>query len=184
MTTIPQLPTATTVGLTDLLPLSQGGTLYAASVEQITAGLQTEIVLPTGEVLGRASAGTGMPEALSLGGGLALSATTLEANGTDHLGFGLLGSFAIDDEVIVNAAGAPNRLPMGLLRGLFSAGAGIAIDPNGTFSVTAGAIAGPVGPQGPIGASGPQGVAGPVGPPGAGLLAPGSNNAASTIAGT
>jgi hypothetical protein len=184
MTTIPQLPTATTVGLTDLFPLSQGGTLYAASVEQITAGLQTEIVLPTGEVLGRASAGTGMPEALSLGGGLALTATTLEANGTDHLGFGLLGSFAIDDEVIVNAAGAPCRLPMGLLRGLFSAGAGIAIDPNGTFSVTAGAIAGPVGPQGPVGASGPQGVAGPVGPPGAGLLAPGSNNAASTIVGT
>ncbi|MCW8308857.1 collagen-like protein [Acidiphilium sp. PA] len=184
MTTIPQLPTATTVGLTDLLPLSQDGTLYAASVDQITAGLQTEIVLPTGDVLGRASAGTGMPEALSLGAGLALAATTLQANGTDHLGFGLLGSFSTDAEVVVNAAGAPSRLPMSLLRGLFSAGAGIALDSNGTFSVTAGEIAGPAGPQGPAGAAGPQGVAGPVGPSGAGLLAPGSNNAASTIAGS
>jgi hypothetical protein len=166
------------------LPLSQAGTLYAASVAQITAGLQTEIVLPTGDLLGRASAGAGEPEALSLGSGLALGQATLAATGTDHLGFGLAASFALGDEVIVNAGGAPSRLPMPALRGLFAAGQGIAIDPNGTFSVTAGAIAGPTGPQGPAGPVGPQGGEGPAGPPGAGLLAPAISNEASTIAGT
>lgn len=184
MTTIPQLPTVVTVGPGDLLPLSQGGTLYGAAVDQITAGLQTEIVLPTGDVLGRSSAGAGAPEALGLGAGLALAAATLAATGSDHLAFPLLDSFAIGDEVIVNATGAPSRLPMAGLRGLFAAGAGIAIDPNGTLSVTAGAIAGPAGPQGPAGAAGPQGVAGPPGPQGAGLLAPGATNATSTIAGS
>jgi hypothetical protein len=183
MTTIPQLPTVTAVGPSDLVPLSQGGVLYAASIAQITDGLQTEIVLPTGAVLGRASVGAGEPEALSLGAGLVLGGTVLAATGTDHLGFDLASSFAIGDEVIVNAGGAPTRLPMPALRGLFAAGTGIAIDPNGTLSVTTGAIAGPSGPPGPAGSMGPQGVSGPAGPPGAGLLAPATGNAASTIAG-
>lgn len=184
MTTIPQLPTLSVVGPSDLVPLSQAGTLYAVSVEQITAGLQTEIVLPTGEVLGRASVGAGEPEALSLGAGLALGQATLAATGTDHLAFGLAGNFAIGDEVIVNAGGVPSRLPMPALRGLFAAGQGIAIDPNGTFSVTTGTIAGPAGPQGPAGVPGLQGSVGPAGPPGAGLLAPATSNEASTIVGS
>lgn len=184
MTTIPQLPTVTAAGPTDLVPLSQDGTLYAASVEQITAGLQTEIVLPTGDVLGRASIGAGEPEALGLGAGLSLSATTLIADASDHLTLPLLSAFAIADEVIVNAAGVPSRLPMADLRGVYSAGSGIAIDPNGTLSVTVGSIAGPAGPQGPAGATGSQGVAGPAGPQGVGLMAPGTANAASTIAGS
>lgn len=184
MTTIPQLPSVSTVGPGDLVPLSQNGTLFAASVEQITAGLQTEILLPTGDLLGRASAGTGEPEALTLGGGLALSGNMLLATGSDHLTFPLLGTIGLGDEVIVNAAGTASRLPVVDLRGLFAAGSGIAIDPNGTLSVTAGAIAGPAGPQGPVGPLGPQGTAGPAGPPGVGLGAPGTANAASTIAGS
>jgi len=181
MTTIPQLPAAPDVGPTDLVPLSQNGTLYSASVEQITAGLQSEIVLPTGEVLGRASAGAGEPEALTLGAGLDLSATMLAANGEDHLGFPLLGTFDPGAEVIVNAGSQPSRLAMSELIGLFSAGAGIAIDSNGTVSVTAGSIAGPVGPAGPAGPQGEGGAVGPVGPAGPGLAAPAVANAASTI---
>lgn len=181
MTTIPQLPTVPDAGPTDLIPLSQNGTLYAASVAQITAGLQTEILLPTGDILGRASAGTGEPEALTLGAGLELSVTTLAANGEDHLGFPLLGTFQLDAELIVNASGSPARLAMSELRGLFSAGTGIAIDPNGTFSVTAGSIAGPVGPAGPAGPQGESGATGPAGPAGPGLAAPAVANAASTI---
>lgn len=183
MTTIPQLPTAPNAGPTDLVPLSQNGALYAASVEQITAGLQQEIVLPTGEVLGRISAGAGAPEAIALGAGVALAAGTLAATGADHLEFPLLGSFSVSDEVIVNAGGQASRLPMGDLRGLFAAGSGIAIDANGTLSVTAGAIVGPMGPAGPQGSVGPVGTTGPAGPQGAGLLAPGVANSASTIAG-
>lgn len=182
MTTIPQLPAAPTVGSGDLVPLSQGGNLYAATVGQLTAGLQTEILVPTGDVLGRVSAGAGAPEALGLGAGLALSATTLAATGTDHLAFPLLDTFSSGDEVIVNATGAPARLPVAELRSLFVAGTGIDIDPGGTLSVTASAIAGPAGPRGPAGPAGAQGSVGPAGPQGAGLAAPGSANTASTIA--
>lgn len=181
MTTIPQLPTAPDAQPGDLVPLSQNGTLFAASVAQITAGLQDEIVLPTGDVLGRASAGAGAPEALGLGAGLAIASATLAATGADHLAFPLVGSFSIADEVIVNAAAQPARLPMAALRGLFAAGSGIAIDAGGTLSVTAGAIAGPAGPQGPEGPTGAAGAQGSVGPQGAGLTAPGVANAASTI---
>ncbi|MCF3945319.1 collagen-like protein [Acidiphilium sp. AL] len=184
MTTIPQLQAAPDVGPGDLVPLSQNGNLYAATVAQLTAGLQAEILLPTGDILGRASAGAGEPEALGLGAGLVLEATTLAATGADHLAFPLLGTFSASTEVIVNAAGQPARLPVTELRGLFAAGSGIAIDANGTLSVTAGAIAGPAGPEGPAGPAGPQGANGPSGPQGAGLTAPGSANAASTIAGS
>lgn len=181
MTTIPQLPSAASVGPTDLLPLSQNGALYSASVQQVTGGLQQEIIVPSGELLGRNSAGAGTPEAVSLGAGVALDTGTLAATGTDHLAFPLLGTFSVDDEMIVNAAGTPARLPVAELRGLFAAGAGLSMDAGGTLSVTAGAIAGPVGPAGP---SGPAGPAGPQGAPGAtgpGLEAPAVTNAASTI---
>ncbi|HQT73398.1 MAG: hypothetical protein B7Z59_01250 [Acidiphilium sp. 37-67-22] len=178
MTTIPQLPTAASVGPTDLLALSQNSMLYAASVQQVTAGLQHEISLPTGDLLGRNSAGAGAPEAVTPGAGLALGAGTLAATGTDHLGFALLGAFSTSDEVLVNAQGAPGRLPVTALRGLFAAGTGLAIDANGTLSVTASAIAGATGPAGPPGAAGP---AGPAGPAGSGLNAPGATNSASTI---
>jgi hypothetical protein len=178
MTTIPQLPTAASVGPTDLLALSQNSMLYAASVQQVTAGLQHEISLPTGDLLGRNSAGAGAPEAVTPGAGLALGAGTLAATGTDHLGFALLGAFSATDEVVVNAQGAPGRLPVTALRGLFAAGTGLAIDANGTLSVTASAIAGATGPAGPAGAAGP---AGPAGPAGSGLNAPGATNSASTI---
>lgn len=184
MTTIPQLPSVATVTSADLLPLSQGGTLYAASVAQVTSGLQDEIVVPTGEMLGRASAGAGAPESVALGAGLALSATTLAADGLDHLTFPLLSTFVSSDEVIVNAGGAPARLPAADLRGLFTAGSGISIDSQGTLSVTASGVAGPAGPVGPTGAVGPQGPAGPVGPQGQGLAAPGTGNTASGIVGT
>ncbi|WP_288051848.1 collagen-like protein [Acidiphilium sp.] len=181
MTTIPQLPSAASVGPTDLLPLSQNGVLYAASVQQVTAGLQQEISLPTGDLLGRNSAGAGTPEAVAPGTGLALGGGTLSATGTDHLGFPVLGTLSTADEVVVNAQGAPGRLPVTELRGLFSAGAGLAIDANGTLSVTASAIAGPTGPAGPAGVTGPAGPAGPAGPTGQGLAAPGATNSASTI---
>lgn len=184
MTTIPQLPVAPSAGATDLVALSQGGTLYAASVEQITTGLQQEIILPTGDLLGRVSAGAGEPEAIMLGVGLGLQSATLAATGTDHVSFPLLDTFSISDEVVINAAGKPSRLPMAELRGLFTAGSGVALDADGILSVTASAIAGPAGPVGPAGPAGLQGAVGPAGATGAGLMAPGVANATSTIAGS
>ncbi len=61
MTTIAQLPAASSVGASDLLPLSQAGQVYSVSVSQLTAGLQTQITLPSGELLGRCSIGAGAP---------------------------------------------------------------------------------------------------------------------------
>ncbi len=181
MTTIPQLPTVTSVGSGDLLPLSQNGVLFAASVSQVTTGLQQSIVLPTGDVLGRASAGAGAPEPLGLGAGIAISGTSLAANGIDHLSFALQPTLAAGDELIVNAAGQPGRVPASSIVGLFTAGSGIALDAGGAISVIPSAVAGPSGPAGPIGPAGPAGPVGVAGPQGAGLTAPSAANAASMI---
>ena len=181
MTTIPQLPNATTVGLSDLLPISQNGVLFAATVGQVTSGLQQNIVVPTGDLLGRASAGAGAPEPLGLGIGVALNGTNLTANGLDHGAFPDQVSLSATDELIINASGQPSRVPASAIMGLFTAGAGIELDSAGTISVIPSAVAGPAGPVGGIGPTGPAGPAGAIGPAGAGLLPPGAANAASMI---
>ena len=183
MTTIPQLPSVTEVGAGDLLPLSQGGTLYAATVGQVVTGLQAEITLPTGDLLGRVSTGAGAPEAVSLGLGLDLSAGALSASGADHASFPVQMALSLSDQIVMNAAGQPALLDVVALRGLFTAGSGVTIDSDGTLALTVSAIAGPQGVQGPAGPAGLQGPAGPQGPQGAGLLAPSTRNSAGSING-
>lgn len=180
MTTIAELPAVATVGPGDLLPLSQAGLTYAVSVSQLTATLQPVINVPMGDLLGRNSVGTGAPESVNLGTGLALSGGTLAANGGDHAGFALQTAMSLSDEIVIEAGGAPGLLPVTLLRGLFSAGTGIAIT-EGTIAVTESGIAGPAGPQGATGAPGPVGPQGPAGAVGQGLNSPDAENAASTI---
>lgn len=184
MTTISQLPPATSVGASDLLPLSQNGTLYAASVLQLTSDLQTQITVPTGDLLGRQSVGAGAPESIGVGTGLALSTGTLSANGGDHAGFPVLGTLALSDDVVVSAAGSPGLLPVETLRGLFSAGSGVAIDQNGVISVTVSALAGPQGGQGVQGPTGSQGPQGPAGAAGNGLSGPTAATATNTVGST
>jgi len=181
MTTIAQLPSASTVGASDLLPISQAGLLYSATVSQVTAGLQPLITVPTGDILGRISTGAGGPEAVSVGTGLALSAGALAANGADHASFPLQSAFTISDELVINAGSSPALLPMASLRGLFSAGSGVAIDENGVITVTVSSLAGPAGSAGPQGPAGAAGPAGPAGPPGAGLAGPAAGNSASAV---
>ena len=79
MTTIPLLPAATAAASTDLLPVSQGGILRAASLAQVTAGLQPSLALATGQLVGRISPGTGGPEVITIGANLSLAAGTLAA---------------------------------------------------------------------------------------------------------
>jgi hypothetical protein len=181
MTTIAQLPPVATVGAGDLLPLSQAGLLYSVTVAQLTADLQPLISLPTGDLLGRMSTGAGGPETITVGTGLAMAAGNLVANGTDHAGFPVQGTFALTDELVINAGSTPGLLPVTALRGLFAAGNGVAIDSNGVITVTASAIAGPAGPQGPAGPTGAAGPAGPAGATGPGLTAPAAANSASSI---
>jgi hypothetical protein len=181
MTTIAQLPTVGTVGSSDLLALSQAGLLYSASVSQLTANLQTVISVPMGDLLGRQSTGAGAPEAISVGTGLVLGGGSLSADGADHAGFPVQAALALSDDIVISAEGAPALLPMAALRGLFSAGNGVAIDGNGVITVTVSSLAGPAGPQGAAGPAGPSGAVGAPGPAGAGLTGPQAGNSASSI---
>jgi hypothetical protein len=179
MTTIAQLPPASTVGASDLLPLSQAGLLFSVSVSQITANLQPLLNVPTGDLLGRQSVGAGAPESIGVGTGLALNAGTLAANGTDHAGFPVQSAMSLTDELVISANNAPALLPVAALRGLFSAGSGVSIDGNGI--ITASVVAGPAGPQGAIGPAGPAGPPGVAGLSGGGLAGPAAGNSASSI---
>jgi hypothetical protein len=184
MTTIAQLPAAASVGASDLLPLSQAGVLYSVSVSQLTQNLQPLISVPSGDLLGRNSAGAGTPEVVSLGAGLALAGGILSADGADHAGFPVQATMSLNDNLVISTGTSPGLLPVAALRGLFSAGSGVAINGNGVVSVTASAIAGPAGPQGPAGPAGATGPQGPAGATGAGLSAPAAGNTASSIGAT
>jgi hypothetical protein len=181
MTTIAQLPAATTVGPADLLPLSQAGLLYSVSVSLLTENLQPLLSVPTGYLLGRNSTGAGAPESISIGAGLALAAGTLSADGADHAGFPVQAAMSLDDNLVINTETAPGLLPVTALRGLFTPGDGVSIDDNGVIAVTVSSVAGPAGPQGPAGPTGATGPQGPAGATGPGLSAPGAGNSASSI---
>jgi hypothetical protein len=181
MTTIAQLPQVQTVGSGDLLPLSQAGVLYSVSVAQLNFGLQPLLSVPTGDLLGRQSLGAGAPESISLGTGLMLGSGTLAANGADHAGFAVQSAMSLSDELVINAGSTPGLLPVTALRGLFTAGSGIAIDNEGVINVTVSSIAGPAGPQGAVGPAGPAGPQGATGATGAGLGGPAAGNSASAV---
>lgn len=181
MTTIAQLPAASSVGAGDLLPISQGGLLYSATVSQLTADLQPVINVPSGELLGRVSIGAGEPESVTVGNGLTLSSGAVVATGADHAGFPVQAALGLSDDVVINASTGPGLLPVTALRGLFSAGSGVSIDTNGTIAVTVSSIAGPEGPEGPAGPQGPTGPAGPAGSMGAGLVGPAVGTSTSSV---
>ncbi len=181
MTTIAQLPAATSVGGSDLLPLSQAGSLYSIKVSQLNAGLQPLLSVQTGELLGRQSIGAGAPEALGVGTGLVLAHGTLGATGADHAFYPVQAGLSLSDDVVINNQGTPGLLPVAALRGLFTAGAGVSINATGVIAVTASAIAGPAGPTGATGPAGPTGPQGIAGPAGSGLAAPSASNSVSSI---
>ena len=79
MPTIDQLDLAVAVADTDGVMVSQNGTDRKATRAQVVAGLQPLIAVAQSQILGRISAGTGGPEAISLGANLTLSGGTLAA---------------------------------------------------------------------------------------------------------
>lgn len=164
MPTIKQLPAATAVGGSDLLPVSQNGLTRSVTVSTLLSNTQPLLSLAQGTLLGRASAGSGGPEAINVGTGVSMLSGTVVATGADHVSFTLATSLLAGDEVVLNSGAAPKRLAAAQLRSLFSAGSGIQIDGSGVISSTVssgsggtGSTTGPVGPQGP---SGSPGVAG------------------------
>lgn len=79
MPTIDELDVAIASADSDLLPASQGGEVRQVSRAQLLAGMQPQIALSGGQLLGRASGGLGAPEALGVGAGLALAGGVLAA---------------------------------------------------------------------------------------------------------
>lgn len=134
MPTILQLPSATQVTAADELPVSQAGVTRAVSVGTLLASMQPAIIAETGTLLGRVSLGDGGPEQIGIGAGLAFTTRTLAANGNDHASFPQQTSLLTSDDMVLSSAGKPMLLPLSKLRGLFSAGANVSINANGTIS--------------------------------------------------
>jgi len=136
MPTISQLPAATQANAGDELPLSQQGSARSVSVGSLLAGTQPAIITDQGTLLGRTSLGPGGPEPVTVGTGLVINATTLSATGADHATFAPQPTLEPTDQVVLNSAGVPKLLNLGLLRGLFSAGQNITIDPTGIIAAS------------------------------------------------
>ncbi len=73
MPTIDELDPAAVSADDDVLPVSQGGAARRVTRAQLVAGLQPELAMLAGGLLGRASAGLGAPERIGVGGNLRLS---------------------------------------------------------------------------------------------------------------
>ena len=84
MPTIDQLAPAIAAADTDEIIVSQSGTALKMTRAQILAGVQPQIALQSGVVLGRCSAGTGAPEPLYVGSNLLLENGTLSALATPY----------------------------------------------------------------------------------------------------
>src|SRR5271165_759549 len=89
MPTLDELQQASSVSDTDEVLISQGGVARKSTRAQIVAGLQPQMTLPAGSLLGRSSSGVGAPETLSLGANLTLAAGTLSA-GSDPMSIATL----------------------------------------------------------------------------------------------
>ncbi len=79
MPTIDNLSVAAAAADNDVLPISQGGSLHKITRVQMLAGMQPQIAIGQGQLLGRSSAGSGVPEALGVGANLTLAGGVLSA---------------------------------------------------------------------------------------------------------
>ncbi len=136
MPTIAELPAVATVGPADEVVISQAGTTSSVSVGSLLASSQPAIMAPTGVLLGRVSLGPGGPEPVNIGTGLALTGSTVGANGADHAGFAQQTALLTTDDAVLNSGGTPKLLPLSMLRGLFSAGTNVSISSSGVISAT------------------------------------------------
>jgi hypothetical protein len=138
MPTIDELPVVTSVSSADEVLISQSGTACSVSIGNLLTSTQPAIMAPTGCLIGRISPGAGGPEPVTIGTGLALAASTVQANGTDHASFPLQSELQVTDQAVLNSNGTPMLMELSLLRGLFSAGTNVAIDASGVISAAGG----------------------------------------------
>ena len=134
MPTITQLPEANTVTASDLLPVSQDGSVRSVSVGTVLSSVQPTITIASPSLIGRTSLGSGGPEQVNIGEGLGLTNAILAANGADHANFAVLPNLVVDSDLVVSDQGVPRLMPASLLRKLFIAGSNITIGSDGTIS--------------------------------------------------
>ncbi len=79
MPTIDELAPATAASDSDELPVSQNLITRKITRAQILAGLQTQLNIPGGTIVGRASTGLGAPETIAIGSYLSMASGTLSA---------------------------------------------------------------------------------------------------------
>jgi hypothetical protein len=82
MPTIDQLAPATAASDTDELLVSQSGMARKVTRAQVLAGVQPQLAISSGTLLGRISGGTGTPEQIIIGANLSLINGGLSANAT------------------------------------------------------------------------------------------------------
>jgi len=138
MPTISQLPTAGSISAADEIPISQAGTARAASIGALLSSAQAAITVESPSLLGRKSLGSGSPEQIDIGAGLTLVDGTLVANALNYGAFPTASIFSAQSDLVVANNGNPMLMPASLLRGLFSAGQNVAIDPTGVISAVGG----------------------------------------------
>ena len=89
-------------------------------------------------MLGRTSLGAGGPEPVVVGPGLTLNQGTLIASVFDPSTLPQHDVLTSTDLAVLNSSGLLTQLPVSSLRSLFSAGANVSIDANGTIAATGG----------------------------------------------
>ena len=85
MPTIDELPPATASADTDEIPVTQNGISRKVTRAQFLGGVQPALAAATGSLIGRASAGAGAVEVLTVGPNLSLSGTTLSATAAPYV---------------------------------------------------------------------------------------------------
>jgi hypothetical protein len=134
MPTITQLPTADPISASDLVPISQGGSVHAVSVGALFAQTQPAIMVSPPSILGRYSLGPGGPDTIAVGTGLTLNNGTLSSSSFDLTSLSLQSTLDPDDQIFVTNDGTSQLLDLTQIRALFTAGTNIAIDSNGVIS--------------------------------------------------
>src|ERR1035438_3193128 len=128
MPTISQLPSATSVSASDLVPISQGGSAHSVSVGTLLAQTQPAIIIDPPSLLGRCSIGPGGPDTIAVGDGLTLSNGTLSVSNFDFASLPVQTTLSSADQIVVTNAGNSQLVGLNQTRELFTAGSNIAID--------------------------------------------------------
>ena len=109
MPTIDELAPATAASDNDELPISQSGITRKVTKAQVLTGLQPQLAISSGTLLGRISGGMGAPEQISIGANLFLTDGALAASATPfNIASLLAGTVPASSDLVPLAQGGDN----------------------------------------------------------------------------